>query len=764
MHSLGFGTERVVWPVLKWPRAALVVCLLVLVATVYGIAHVRFDENLRDVFAGKNKAYDDYVEVTNRFVDPENEIVVLIEGAAIGEPKTFARLRDLQFELQLLDGVGSVYSMFALREAPDEAGDAALTIGEDDKGLTPELVAKIRAHPLLGAKVLARGGDAAVFVVTPQEAKAPIAVTNALKASIEATISEVLGDAGIATTVTGFPAIRGDLVDIMVHDQLVLNVTGAIIGLIMSLIVFRSFVAAVMTAVPAMVAGAMVLGVMGLIGAEMTVMSNIVPALVMILGYADATHLSFAWRHDRDHGATPAGAARRAQHEVGPACMLTAITTALAFLSLTISDVGMVSGFGWIGAVSTLFGGMVVLVFHALLAQTIGRYWKTSSRATPNLLSRMRRPSAMICRFSVTHARVLEVLAIVLLVSFAAMHFSVPPQHSMREHLPLDNPANAALGRLDQHFDGVFPVQIIIPLDGVSATSPEGLEKIGKVHEAVAAVEGANTPLSLWSVRQWLGGDIQAAARQLDTLLSETAPETRSRFISDSGTASLMSVSLLEAPTHVVEPLIDKIEAAAKAAGGGGVTVTGLAVLTARESDRSISSLNLSLTLAVFSGLIAMVLAFRDWRIGVIAFLPNALPIVATGALLYLTGRGMQYTSVLSLTVAFGIAIDDTIHYLNRFRIEKASPTLDGRLIETSRHIGPVLLGTFAIIIAGLSTTLFSALPSVTLFGELVAVTLAAALVGDLFVLPALMAGAARRWFEPRTNPEAAAGEAPARA
>ena len=145
-------------------------------------------------------------------------------------------------------------------------------------------------------------------------------------------------------------------------------------------------------------------------------------------------------------------------------------------------------------------------------------------------------------------------------------------------------------------------------------------------------------------------------------------------------------------------------------------------------------------------------LAFRDWRVGVVALLPNALPIFSTGALLYISGRGMQFTSVLSLTVAFGIAVDDTIHYLSRFRMS-AAPSMRVRLIDTSRHIGPVLVGTTAIIIAGLSTTFVSEMPTMRLFGELAAVTLAAALIGDLVVLPALMAGVARRWFERKNSP-----------
>ena len=109
----------------------------------------------------------------------------------------------------------------------------------------------------------------------------------------------------------------------------------------------------------------------------------------------------------------------------------------------------------------------------------------------------------------------------------------------------------------------------------------------------------------------------------------------------------------------------------------------------------------------------------------------------------------MQFTSVIALTVAFGIAVDDTIHYINRFLVLRSpDEPLDRRLIETSREVGPVLVGTTIIILAGLSTTFASGLPTVTLFGVIAGVTLVVAALGDLIVMPALIAGYARRWFE----------------
>ncbi len=752
MKSIGFGLERIAWLALDWPRLAVAISVLVLALAGYGVAHLSFDENLRNVFASKSAAYLAYKNTTSEFVDPENETLVLVEAPDLASPAVFKRLQDFQFELQLIDGVGSAYSMFSLRDPPDAGGAAALVIDDTAGGLTPALAGRIRAHPILGDKLLSGDGKATLYVVTPTEPKAPLSVTRVLKAKIETTAADVFAGTDVSVTVSGFPVIRAGILDVLKRDQVSLNVAGSIVGVLMALLVFRSVTAAILSAIPAILGGLTVLGFMGLFGAKVTVMSTVIPALIMILGYADGMHLSFAWRRHRDTGMSVAAAERLAQREVGGACVLAAVTTAVAFLSLVISPVTLVRGFGIAGAIGIVGGTLVVLVAHALLTLVIGRFWKHRSGATPTFLAWLAGPCGRVGVMVVRHARSISLVSIALLFVLGAMHYSVPPQHSVREHLPPDNPANAALGRIDQEFGGVFPVQIVVPLNGLSATSPEGLARIGAVHRAVAGVDGVSTPLSLWSLAQWLGrGDADAGAGRIGSVFGDLSPETRSRFVSADGKA-LVTVSIHELRTGETEALADAVEKAAKAAGGNDVEVTGFTVLNSREGARTISNLNLSLSLSVLANLVVIAFAFRSIAVGVVSFLPNFLPIVATGALLFVTGSGMQFTSVIALTVAFGIAVDGSVHFLNRFLLTgHGTARLSERLIETSKHVGPVLAGTTLIIVAGLSTTLTSGLPTISMFGRIAALTLAVALIGDVVVLPALMAGLAQRWFGRRS-------------
>ena len=751
MHSIGFGLERIAWPALRWPRVAGVAFCLLLVAAAFGVTRLSFDEDLRNTFASSSAEYQFYVNATAEFVDPENETILLVEGDRLGEPGVLQKLEDFQFELQLADGIDSVYSLFALREAPTDDGDAPLVVRDSGAGLTPALAERIRAHPVLGEKLLSADGNAMVFVVTPSQAKAPLSVARDLIPRIRTLADDLLQGTDLTVTVTGYPAIRIAIVDLLKRDQIVLNGIGALIGFVMSLIAFRSIVGASVTAIPAIVAGLTVLGGMGLFGANITVMSNVIPALVMILGYADGMHLSHAWRKHRDAGKSPLDAEWAAQREVAPACILTALTVAVAFASLALSDITLVRGFAINGALAMLVGCPMVLIGHAFGTLLLGRFWP-ARRTALDLLQRAEEPCAELAHFVVDRARPIALGSAALFVVFAAMYWAVPPEHSVREHLPPGDVANAALGRYDAAFGGAFPVQIVVPASNQPATAPERLAAIGAVHNAAAAVDGVYTPLSVWSLYQWVGGpDDPAAADKLARVLDQMPAATRARFIGARTGSALITVSVKEAQTHELEARFTALEEAVHEAGGEEARITGVTVVTNREASYTIANLNWSLLTAIGADIFLIVLAFRSLPIGAVSVLANTLPLAATGALLYLTGWGMQFTTVIALTVAFGIAVDDTIHYPNRFLMwhDRTSP-LGGRLVSTSREIGPVLVGTTLIILAGLSTTFFSGLPTVTLFGIIAGITLIVAMLGDLIVLPAVIAGYGRRWFEDR--------------
>ena len=166
------------------------------------------------------------------------------------------------------------------------------------------------------------------------------------------------------------------------------------------------------------------------------------------------------------------------------------------------------------------------------------------------------------------------------------------------------------------------------------------------------------------------------------------------------------------------------------------ISVTGLSVIAARNSAAMIEKLNRGLTfefvfVAVFIGA-----AFRSAAVMLAAILPGIFPVFAAGAILRATGQGLQFASIVALTVSFGLGLSATIHFLNRLRLEDDPSEDPGIAIERATVlVGPALILTSIVLACGLAVTVFSSLPSLRVFGWLSAFSMLAALTADLFVL-----------------------------
>ena len=128
-------------------------------------------------------------------------------------------------------------------------------------------------------------------------------------------------------------------------------------------------------------------------------------------------------------------------------------------------------------------------------------------------------------------------------------------------------------------------------------------------------------------------------------------------------------------------------------------------------------------------------LAFRSPVVMLISVLPGLFPIVLAGSVLWLTGQGLQFASVIALTVSFGLGLSATIHFLNRLQIEDIDPNPAIGVERATILVGPPLILTSAVLACGLAMTVLSSLPSLRIFGWLSAFAMVAALAADLLML-----------------------------
>jgi predicted RND superfamily exporter protein len=496
-----------------------------------------------------------------------------------------------------------------------------------------------------------------------------------------------------------------------------------------------------------MLAAACVLGGMGLAGVGINAMTIVIPVLILVLVFADSMHLTFVWTERRHQGMNARDAALAAMREVGPACVLATAITIIAFGAIAVSRTYIVIEFGLAGAAANVIGLCVLLVAHPVLCMVLGRAMPVPF-ADRGLHVGFRRIADLAARAVAARPRAILAGGALLAIVTGIAHANLEPSYSVREHLPANDPVNSALTAIDRHLNGAFSVQIPIPLPANgSPLGAAALAQIRKAHDAVRDARSNAPVLSPWSFAEWLGArDETEAARLIAPVWAELPPAQRRRMISDDGTQALITTWLGEMPAAGIDRTVAGLEAALEKQGIA-AKATGLLVHSARKSQWILFELNLSLLAAAVVAIGLIVFAFRSLAAGIVSILPNVLPLLATGTLLLLMGRGLQFASVLALTIAFSIAVNDTIHYLNRYRHLRTAGTPRAKAVPlATREVGPVMTATTVVICAGLCATFFSGLPLTSLFGLLCAFLLVVALVADLILLPATVLEYPRKW------------------
>ena len=202
-----------------------------------------------------------------------------------------------------------------------------------------------------------------------------------------------------------------------------------------------------------------------------------------------------------------------------------------------------------------------------------------------------------------------------------------------------------------------------------------------------------------------------------------------------------------------LDKALDKVRAEHK---GYEIAVTGLAVIAARNSARMIEKLNHGLTIEIVFVAAFIGAAFRSPLVMIASLMPAIFPVFASGALLLATGMGLQFASVVALTVSFGLGLSATIHFLNRLRLEHRPDEDPAIGVERATVlVGPAVILTSIVLACGLFVTVFSNLPSLRLFGWLGAFAMLMALVADLTILrPTIML--LYRWSRRRPGPSTA--------
>lgn len=687
----------------SWLAAALLLVLTALAA--WHATRVQVAVNLSGLIGPQTEGARAIRDYEQRFQPWRDEDVLLVTTDSFATEAALTALEDLVLELQFAEGVEQVISLAGL-PAPGRTG--AWLSGPELAPLPPAArLRTMRAQSPLAVQLISADLSATVLVVIPQAGVGSEALSAAVAQAIASVSAAGSGFAGpgLAVHSVGIGAVQRAIASELIHDLQVLIPAAVALCLLVSLLLFRNWRAVVVIALPPIVGLVWFLGWMGATRTAIDPVMGALPVLLIVLAFSDAIHVYHAAINALRAGGARRVALVRALVETAPAAALTSLTTIIAFASLSLPASPSLNTMAYAGVAGMVLSLAAVLLATPVLMLVLGV--PRAGGQVPRLFAVVVPAARAVAR----RGRVVALVTVLVLGTFWALQSRATIGFRYADYLPRGGEISAALVQMED--SGLGSDRMLVIVQGDPA------DPLARVRRAVTAIWGEERA-------GWSAGDsgammlaqmasVDGLAHALPVQLPISARDVRA----DTALSVLrgqLAAAGLEAHTRIVGP--------------------GYALLT--EGPRLIESLRLGLYGTISAVTLLVALAYRSWRLALVALVVNLIPILGVEAWLVLLGRELTIMNVIALTIAFGIAVDDTLHFLNRFRLAPPGP-VSTRVRCALTEAGPAMTATTVILLAGLVVTLTSALPGLAVYGGLIGLAVILALLADLFLLPGLI-------------------------
>ncbi|WP_375452084.1 RND family transporter [uncultured Devosia sp.] len=744
-RSIGFGLEYIGLLTLRYPRAVAIGVLLFSILCFSQVPRANVDGDPLRVYANSGHYYDAYERLADTFGTFENDIYVLVNSPQLTNPVVLEQVRNLAFDLELNEFALGTMSPFTLRKPDGQGGSVpAVPEGMTDFAQVAIALSDLQQNDPMMRNLITPDLSGVVLIMFPNPELTKGDGTKAMLASLRQVIAPYQS-ADLGIELTGPPIWTSEMLDAAVEDQIKFTVYGFALGAIISLLALRSLAGALLVAATPFLAVMWTMGIVLLFFGSFSFLTIIVTTLVLVISFAESMFFVFNWlAYWRDDGMAPNQAVDATVKLVGPATSLTMLTTLVSFASLSLTPGKGVQEFSIAGAIGCFLLFACLMTFLPLLLKAAIRLgFKPPKRSSLVLTAPLPLSWFIASRFG----RPMSILAIIVTLLLFVPYALIQPHFSFEDFVAKGSDALTTAEQIDSGVGGVAPLYIRVPLAGNDPTiSDTDFQTIRTVHAILESELGTNKVISAASISNYTDtGFIR------EEVFDAVGPFLRRRFVTEDGAQALVTGFM---PTiidsDVLKKLVENVTAKLDQAGIKGAEIGGFRIMTTFATDQIVRGLQLDLTVSVLVNLALIGFAFQSFRVALASAIPNLFPVLGTEAWLYFTGQGLQLITGIALTIAFGIAVDDTVHFLSHYlhaRREEKRDHMDA-LKHTLDRIGGAIVATTLILCSGVSIVMFSGLPQVALFGSLFVITLALAVLGDLFILPSLLA-AGGKFFHP---------------
>jgi len=494
------------------------------------------------------------------------------------------------------------------------------------------------------------------------------------------------------------------------------------------------------------------LGLMQLFGKSIDLMCSMLPTMIFVAGMSDVSHYFSAYTDERKKGTETSFIFLKISKEVAYPTFLTLLTTVIGFLSLLFSSIQPVRDFGIYTSVGV---SIAYLLTYSLLPALLKLFPPVrhiiKSRTKSGTGFTMQKGIHLVFR---NQKKIIFSTLLILVIAFVGIS-KLKVNNTLLEDLSDRVKIKQDFTYFDEHYSGARPFELDLRLkdDTKSVWDYKHVQHIHRLDSFIKKEYAAGFVLSAAHVVSSLNVQLLESKsafpseedyKTLKPLLEKSKKnKDLLKLVSESGTQTRISAKFRDIGSARVNALNEKLLSFVRSSGiekEFTVTITGAAHLIDRNNAYMVENMLQGFAFSVALIALLTFLVHRSWRMLLVFLVPNIIPLLLVSGFMGLTGIELKSATALVFSIAFGIATDDTIHFISRLKIELQNGksmlyAFKRTYLETGK---PIVLTTF-ILMGGFVTLMLSDFQSIYYFGLLICITIFIALLADLFLLPVLL-------------------------
>ena len=520
---------------------------------------------------------------------------------------------------------------------------------------------------------------------------------------------------------------------------------------------FRSYRATLIT-LSVVITGVMwALGVLGLLQFEITVLTALIPPLIIVIGVPNCIFLINKYQHEVKKHGNQARSLQRVISKIGNATLMTNITTACGFATFILTDSQVLKEFGVVASINI----MVIFILSILLIPIIYSFLPLPKKKHLKHLNNDWLNSFVDFLGNTVKKRRIPVFIISILclcISIVGMN-KIEISGNLIEDMPAKSEFVRDIKFFEKEFKGVLPLEIMIDSRRKNGmTRLANLKRMNDFHEHILKIPELSSPISVVNISKYIKQSFyngnpnyfQLPSSQENTFISGYLKNSKLKlgennsYINETGQIARITTMIGEIDTERMEgieaSLLKGIELYFPE-DRFDVTLTGKTLGYLKGTKFLIKNLLISLFLAIILISLMITYLFRSYKMVIISLVPNILPLLFTAGVMGFLNIPIKPSTILVFSIAFGISVDDTIHFLVKYRQELIANNWKIRksVFSSLRETGISMFYTSCCLFFGFSVFMTSSYGGTIALGGLVSTTLLFAMLANLVLLPSLL-------------------------